>query len=411
MSESITEFIADLKLGEKTLPYRNPGVAWVWVFFPAAVAYLVLLMQILNAKPILGSIEVYDASFEKIAATKYPMQVIVTENEFTEGPLWIDNDDNSPFLLYSDLKQNKIFRWEEGKGFFTVGKTLFIDKSGCKLEDMAYCNALLLPGSNAISRVHPAKDMTSMDDLVVCQHGERAVMLQRGNGTRTAIATHYKGKRFNSPNDIAFSAEGHLYFTDPIYGLYTKSASAAKGRELDEALQEQPHSGLYMIHASEVNKARETGVPAANVFLIDAKMSHPNGLAFSPGYSKLYVSNSDETNAYWKVYEVNPKGLATKGKIFYNVTDQYESNKLGGHELFGVPDGLKVDQNGNLFATGPGGVLVLSPEAQLLGRLRTDRAVTNVAFATDGYLYLTAQDLVLRKWLSTRGAKPPITKS
>jgi len=412
MNESIKEFIADLKLGEKTLPHRNPSVAWVWVFFPAAAAYLALLMHILNAKPFLGSIEVYEAAFEKIAAAKYPIQVIATDNEFTEGPLWIDNDDSSPFLLYSDIKQNKIFRWEEGKGFFTVGKTMFIDKSGCKQDDMAYCNSLALPGSNGLARVISPNDPSSID-LVACQHGERAVILQRENGTRTAIATHYRGTRFNSPNDLAFSAEGHLYFTDPTYGLHKKSesASAIKGRVLDESLQEQPHSGLYMIHFSEVAKALETGVPAANVFLIDAKMSHPNGLAFSPGYSKLYVSNSDETNAYWKVYDVNTKGLATKGKVFYNVTDQYLSNNTGGSETFGVPDGLKVDQNGNLFATGPGGVLVLSPEAQLLGRLRTDRAVTNVAFATDGYLYMTAQDLVLRKWISTKGAKLPTQKA
>jgi len=412
MSEGLKEFIADLKLGEKTLPHRNPGVAWAWVFFPAAVAYLALLMHILNAKPILGSIEVYDSSFEKIAASKYPIQVISADNEFTEGPLWIDNDDSTPFLLYSDIKQNKISRWEEGKGFFTVGKTMYVDKSGCKQQDMDYCHSLALQGSNGLARVPTPKDVISMD-LVVCQHGERAVMLQRENGTRTAIATHHKGKRFNSPNDLAWSAEGHLYFTDPIYGLYKKSdgASAVNGRVLDESLQEQPHSGLYMIHFSEVQKAMQDGVPAANVFLIDAKMTHPNGLAFSPGYSKLYVSNSDSTNAYWKVYDVNSKGLATKGKVFYNATDQYEGNKLGGSETFGSPDGLKVDQNGNLFATGPGGVLVLSPEAELLGRLRTDRAVTNVAFASDGYLYMTAQELVLRKWLSTKGAKLPTQKA
>ena len=390
MSESLTDFIKDLELADKLLPQKNPNIAWVWVFFPALLSYFALMMQILNGKPVMGSIEVFSPKFEKLIRPSSPIEVISKGNKFTEGPLWIDNEDGSPFLLYSDVKQNNIFRWEEGKGFFTVGKTLYLGQSGCHqdtgtTEDAAttssasasastapsYCDSLSLPGSNGLIRVFPRSPDSGNVDLVICQHGERSISLQRDNGTRTAIATHYQGKRLNSPNDLAWSKEGHLYFTDPPYGLYKNKFTIEKSiaiptgeRVLDKSLQEQEVSGLYMIHRSEIQTALETGKPAENIFRIkSAKMSNPNGLVFSPGYSKLYVSNSDPDDAYIKVFDVNTNGLAHAGKLFYNVTEMLVKHAIGGKESFGVPDGLKVDISGNIYATGPGGVLIFTPEA------------------------------------------------
>ena len=423
MSESISDFIknflASLKLSEKTLPHRNPNVAWVWVFFPAAMAYLGVLMQILNSKPILGSIEVYNApAFEKIAQPKYPIQVLTQDNVRSDGPLWVDNDDGSPFLLYSDIQQNKIFRWEEGKGFFTVGKTLHLSESGCASVGKAgsQCETGSNLGSSGLIKVFPPST-ESATDLIVCQHGQRAVMLIHENGTRTAIATHYKGRRFHTPTDMAWSQQGHLYFTDPALDLQEQNLVDVMGdtvnpesslRDVKRLQPESSGGGLYMVHASEVAKAIQTGQPAENVFLIDNKMSKPSGLAFSPGFSKLYVSNADIKNAYWKVFEVNGKGLALKGKVFFNATDMITKNDK---ETYGVPEGMKVDIHGNLIAAGPGGVVILSPEAELLGRLRTEHPVTNLAIAPDGYVYMTAGNLVLRKWLSTKPSKMPELKS
>ncbi len=405
------EFLDELKLGDKLLPTRNASISWVWVFFPACIGYLIILSQILNTKPTLGSIEIVsESNFGKLARINYPIEVLSTGGAWTEGPLWVDDDSSMQYLLYSDVIQNKIYKWEEGRGFFTIGKTLYLTKSGCKQDDMsAYCDTLYMPGTNGLTRMFPTSDDGSLE-MIMCQHGERAITLQRDNGTRTEIATHYKGKRFNSPNDLIWSPEGHLYFTDPAYGLYRKGgpthedSTGASGRYLDDKLQEQSISGLYMIHRNEIVKAIELGKPAENVFLIDSKVSHPNGLAFSPGFSKLYISNSDPNNAYWKVYDVNSNGLAHKGKVFYNATAQ-----LGAYD-YGNPDGLKVDISGNIYASGPNGVLILSPEGQLIGRLHTDRPVSNVAWGDRGYLYMTAEDLVLRKRFNTKPPKPLVFK-
>lgn len=424
-------------------PSKNGEVAWVWIFLPALFCYLSILQQFINSKPSTGSIEVFDASFEKIL---YPsarkMEIISSGHIWTEGPAWMEDADNSiNYLLYSDTRQNRIFRWEEGKGLFTVGRTLYMDKSGCK-NDPEYCEKMFEPGSNGILRLagsrsavasslgESAGKMSSSSvaaaslDLLVCQHGERAISFIRDNGTRTFIATHYKDRRFNSPNDLVWSPEGHLYFTDPPYGLFN----------LDKEIvnQELAFSGVYMIKAADVNEAIRTGVPTKNIKLLDKRLSRPNGIAFSPDFSKLYVSNSDPTNAFWKVYTMGDDGSVTAASTFFNATDmlvdlqqkqeqrikqrqQHEAKDkknsvsdgikdkdMDHMEVYGVPDGMKVDINGNLIASGPGGVLVISPTGKLIGRFRLDRPVSNVQFGGDGRLYFTASDQIIRVWINTK---------
>jgi len=237
---------------------------------------------------------------------------------------------------------------------------------------------------------------------------------------------------------MAWSPEGHLYFTDPPYGLKTKAMVAAavaeaQGKDssstnttntqsahdqeerdnktdtteiinnyLDHSsLREIDHNGLYMISAADIAIAIETGIPTEKVHLLDAKISRPNGIAFSPDFSKLYVSNSDPKRAVWYVYDVKYSGLLENGRVFFDATEEISS----GRETFGLPDGLKVDIHGNLFATGPGGVLIISPEGRLLGRFRTDRAVSNIVFGSDNRVYITAADLVIRKLVNTKPSR------
>lgn len=428
------EFVVSLELGEKVLPHRNPGITWFWIFFPSLLCYLSLLMQSLNGKPFIGSIEVYDSEFEKYMASQYPIEVIATGMKWAEGPLWVPGDDSTPYLLYSDSVENNILKWEDGKGFFTVGKTLYLPNSGCRTDNvrsvfsdndhpseieadssnpsMDYCKTLKEPGSSGLSRVYSPTlqvgESTALD-MLVCQYGTRSIVLQRDNGTRTIVVSHFKGKRLNSPADMAWSPEGHLYFTDPVFGLAKSQPQENSSVELRNdnnekwnPRQEQPVSGLYMVHSNDIVKAIRTGEAAKNVFLIDGKMSHPKGLAFSPGYSRLYVSNADSNNAYWKVFEVNSAGLAHKGRIFYNVTANGKSGTDGGK-----PGGMKTDIMGNIYATGPGGVIIFSEQAKMLGKLKLDREATGVAFGTDGRLYITAEDALLRKWMKTQPSKPP----
>lgn len=400
------DFIHSLNLEEKLSPRRNADIIWFYIFLPSVIAYFVVLTGFINAKPTIGSIETIDPAFISLIYPGKEMEVIATDLGWAEGPLWVQDDAASlSYLMFSDTITNRIYKWEEGKGMFTVGKTIYVENSGCKY-DQEYCDKMYEPGSNALWK----RDTTSLD-LLVCQHGERAVALLRDNGTRSAIATHFNGSKLNSPNDLVVSPEGHMYFTDPPYGLYNKNRSLT-GKEVK-------HNGLYMIRSEYIHIATESGQPTDQVWLMDGTLNRPNGLAFSPDFSKLYVSNSDVINPIWKVYDVSDTGILKNGRIFYDASHIYQeecvhsidsdtsnsytsTSKKPLCETYGAPDGMKVDINGNLFATGPGGVLVLSPEGRLLGRFHLDRPVSNLAFGADGRLYMTAKDIVIRVWIKTK---------
>jgi gluconolactonase len=385
------DFVRSLNLEEKLSPRRNADIIWFYIFLPCVVAYFVILTGFINSKPTIGSIEVYDSSFSALIYPGKEMEIIASELKWAEGPLWVQDEAASlSYLMFSDTVLNRIYKWEDGKGMFTVGKTIYVEGSGCK-SDPKYCDAMYEPGSNGLLR----KDSSSLD-LLVCQHGERAVSLLRENGTRAAVATHFNGSRLNSPNDLVVSPEGHMYFTDPKYGLFDKSKTL-QGEEL-------AHSGVYMIRSEYLQIALQSGEPTKQVWLMDGTLQWPNGLAFSPDFSKLYVSNSDRTNPVWKVYDVADTGILKNGRVFFDARELYQKECTDSHacEDYGAPDGMKVDIHGNLFASGPGGVLVISPEGKLLGRFRLDRPVSNVAFGADGRLYITAADLIVRVWIKTK---------
>lgn len=326
------------------------------------------------------------------------MEIIAEGLQGAEGPLWIQDEAASlNYLMFSDTISNRIYKWEEGKGMFTVGKTIYVEKSGCN-TDPEYCDSKLEPGSNGLLR-----NSDSNLDLIVCQPGERAVALLREDGSRQTIVSHYKEQRLNSPNDLVLSPDGHLYFTDPSYGLVGKDSLEVENMELN-------HTGVYYIHAGHVQHAIDEGAATNSLMLMDGTMSSPNGLAFSPDYSKLYVSNSAVDQPYIKVFDVTDSGALTRGRIFYNMSTLYEQrcmvlSKCDGKTNVGIPDGLRVDINGNIFATGPGGVLVLSPEGELIGRFDLDRPVSNLVFGGDGRLYFTAGDIIVRVWIKTKPAR------
>jgi gluconolactonase len=392
--QGVVVFIQDLRLAEKLSPRRNPEIIWSYIFFPAFIAYLILLTSFINEKPTTGGIVSYDASFSALINPSSKIEIIATGFNWTEGPVWM-NDDTAPHLLFSDTVLNQIYRWEEGKGMFTIGKTLHVQNSGCRNAN-ANCAMLRKAGSNGLLR----RDEGS-HDLIACAHGERSIVLLRDNGTRSDVVTHYKGKRLNSPNDLVWSPDGHLYFTDPHYGLFDHSGVII-GKELE-------HNGVYMVKSDYVRLALELGQPTAYVRLLEAKLAHPNGLAFSPDFSKLYIAASDRSHPLINVYDVSDDGSLVNGRVFFDASDLYASECRKAEEAgesceerVGVPDGLKVDIHGNVFAAGPGGVLVLSAEGKLLGLLRLDRPAANVVFGGDGRLYITAKDAIMRLPVKTK---------
>ena len=182
--------------------------------------------------------------------------------------------------------------------------------------------------------------------------------------------------RLNSPNDLVYKSNGDLYFTDPPYGLPKNWDDP--GRELD-------FCGVYRLS------------PSGEITLLTKDMTRPNGLAFSPDEKTLYVANSDPTKAVWMAFPVKDDGTLGAGKVFFDTTTWVASKK-------GLPDGMKVDKDGNLFATGPGGVLVLAPDGTLLGILATGVATANCNWGDDGStLYIAADKSLCRIRTTTKG--------
>ncbi len=223
------------------------------------------------------------------------------------------------------------------------------------------------PGSNGLL-------LDSEGRLVLTQHGDRRVArmdapLTAPEPNFTTLADRYDGMRFSSPNDAVFDGQGALYFTDPPYGLPQGPG---------DPTQETPFNGVYRL-----------GVDGEVTLLTD-ELSRPNGIALSPDEQTLYVANSDSTQAIWMAYDLLPSGRIENGRVFFDATEWVL-------ERLGLPDGLKVDEAGNLFATGPGGVLVFSPDGRHLGTIRTTQETANCAFDRDGTaLYMTADSYLLR---------------
>ena len=175
---------------------------WATIFFPALFGYLVLLQATVNRRPSLGSVERVNAAvLDTLLAPDACLEVIAEGNLWAEGPVWVTDKDDSAdggFLLWSDVKKNRIYRWEEGGGLFTIGKSVYLEESGCRssaadnsssssVSDAARCAALIEPGSNGLA-LEPGTGL-----VVMCQHGERRVTRLETNGTFTPLATHYKG--------------------------------------------------------------------------------------------------------------------------------------------------------------------------------------------------------------------------
>ncbi len=311
-----------------------------------------------KAYPTLGTIERLDARFDKLVPQDARVERIADGFDWSEGTVW---DRARKVLLFSDVPMNTVFQWQEGKGV-----NVFLKPSG-------YTGSVPRggePGSNGLL-------MDPEGRLVLCQHGDRRVARLEADKTFKTLADKYDGKRLNSPNDGAYRANGDLYFTDPPYGLLKLNADPAK--ELD-------FNGVYRISAAD-----------GTVTLLTKEMTFPNGIAFSPDEKTLYVANSDPRKAIWTAFPVKDDGTLGPGRLFADVTSTVGSKK-------GLPDGMKVDAAGNLFATGPGGVLVMAPDGTHLGTFSTGEATANCGWGEDGTVLFIAADMFIgRVKLTTKG--------
>lgn len=296
-----------------------------------------------------GLIERNDPAMEDLVPEGAAIEILATGFEWSEGPVWVGD-----YLLFSDVPENTVYRWSEEDSI-----SVYLKPSGYLGERLDKRE----PGSNGLALDQNGK-------LVLCQHGERQVAVMKsdlGNPLSVfePLVTGYEEKRFNSPNDLVFDKSGGLYFTDPPYGLDPEDE-----KELD-------FQGVYYLKEG-------------NLQLVVDTLTRPNGIALSPDEKTLYVAVSDAEKAWYCAFDLDENGLALSGRVLLDV-----SSKIGSAP--GYPDGMKVDQKGNLWATGPGGVLVISPEGKHLGTINTGVATANCGFGpNESVLYMTADMHLIR---------------
>jgi len=317
--------------------------------------------------PSLGVVHRLDPRLDALLDPAAKIEVIASGFDWCEGPVWVpDAADakNGGHLLFSEIPSNTVRRWDEGKGL-----TIFLGASGYTGPGH-YSGE---PGSNGLA-------LDPSGRLVSCEHGDRRLSVLTPGGGKRTLTDAFDGRRFNSPNDLTIARNGDVYFTDPPYGL-------PKGPE--DATRETAFCGVYRRQA-------QTGA----VTLVSDQMTRPNGIALSPDERTLYVAQSDGAATLWMVFPVAADGSTGAGRVFKDVTAM-------GREFSGSCDGLKVDAQGNLWATGPGGVHIMAPDGTLLGRIETGQFTSNVAFGgKEGTtLFMTADMYVCRIQTKVAGKK------
>jgi gluconolactonase len=305
--------------------------------------------------PTFGEIERLDPALDALLAPDAAVVKLAEGFNWSEGPVWMKKERQ---LIFSDVPENIAYRWREGQGI-----DVFLDPSGFTGE--AYDGRER--GSNGLATDREGR-------LLLSQHGNRQIARLNPDGkTFTTVADRFEGKRFNSPNDLVLDRQGNIHFTDPPYGLGPGSPV-----EID-------FHGVYRV------------TPAGAVTLVSKELERPNGLALSPDEKTLYVANSHGPRPIIMAFDLAPDGTAGPGRVFFEGTELRKTRR-------GAFDGMRVDTQGNLWATGPGGVLVINAQGKHLGTLLTGQNTGNCTFGEDGsVLYVMADMYLVRIATKTRG--------
>jgi gluconolactonase len=303
----------------------------------------------------MAPLEVRDPQLHDLVAPDAPIDRVAGGLGFTEGPVWRDG-----VLLFSDIPNKRIVRWRR----LAEGPELATFATGTS-------NGLTLDRQRRV---------------LAAEHDGRRVTRVADDGSRTVLAERFQGKRLNSPNDIVVKSDGAIYFTDPPYGVQPSTPGVPRPagwwtRPIPG--KEQACHGVYRL------------APDGSLQLLVDDFALPNGLAFSPDESVLYID--DSAHKHIRAFDVRPDGTLTGSRILLDMASDDPS----------VPDGLKVDERGNVFCTGPGGVWVCRPDGKLLGRVVLPELPANLGWGEDSsVLFVTARTSVYRLPTRTRGTLP-----
>jgi gluconolactonase len=324
--------------------------------FLIVAGFLVTSCKVTKETKNIGSIERLDPALDNIIAQDAKIEVLADGYAWSEGPVWIEN---KGMLLFSDVPTNTIYKWTEKNG-----AEVYLTPSGYTGTEPSKSRE---PGSNGLT-------LNTAGQLVLCQHGDRRIARMDADFDSPGpvfitIADKFEGKKFNSPNDAVVRKNGDIFFTDPPYGL---------PQQENDPTKEINFQGVYKVSN------------AGAVSLIVDSLTRPNGIALTPDERTLIVANSDPGKARWYAFDLHENDSVGNARIFYDATKDAQTDK-------GLPDGLRIDGAGNIFATGPGGIWIFNREGKLLGKIRVPEATANCALADDDKtLYLTADSLLLR---------------
>ena len=303
-----------------------------------------------------AAVDRLDPRLDALLAADAAVEQVADGFQFIEGPVWVGGAADG-HLLFSDIPADTVYRWSEADGTSVFLNPVFLPELETNGQG----------GSNGLT-------LDLEGRLVLCEHGNRRLARMEEDGTRTTLIDRYEGNRLNSPNDIVFHSSGAAFFTDPPYGLASPEAA-----ELD-------WNGVYRLD------------PDGTLHLLADGQSRPNGIGLSPDERTLYVANSDGEARLWMAYPVNDDLSVGEGSVLLDLTDSEDT---------GVPDGFAVDSSGNLWASGPGGIVVISPEGDHLGTVRPAEQPANAAFGNDGRtLYMTARGGLYRVDTLVEGLMP-----
>ena len=332
---------------------------WLWIFTILFGGWVFILSAQPSKYSAIGKIHRFDPAVDQIIPKDAVLEKIAEGFEWSEGPVWIPGEE---CLLFSDIPRNTIYSWKESEGLRVYLRPAGYFSSNPPGKEL---------GTNGLALDREGR-------LIMCDHGNRCLSrLNTENFTREILVDKYQGKRLNSPNDLVVKSNGDIYFTDPPYGL--KGLNKSHLKELN-------FNGVYLLKTD------------GRLILLTKELTFPNGIGLSPDEKTLYVSVSDPQKPIWMAYDVRGDGTIHNGRIFNDAIEWQKQGKKG------LPDGLTLDQTGNIFATGPGGVHIFSRDGKHLGLIETGEATSNCTFGDDGStLFITVDMYLCRIRLNTKG--------